>query len=239
MAGRYSSIFALGGVMVAISVLFFIPLKEDIQGDEQKPRFNLLTYFRNLIECCKNMYFRRLIYTQVFSSISTAINTFVYIIAQNYVNVGTEWISYMIIIQTVGVFAGGLVTGRISEHFGSKRTLLLTEGLHISIPVLEIAALFWGHGQVLMFGTAFLIGFIRSGNMAYQSHLLELSEKEKSIFYIVTKSMLLLPFTFSSIAVGLFVEHVSLPPVLFFQIVVATAALFCAFRLKLFVYKRG
>jgi predicted MFS family arabinose efflux permease len=236
MSTRYASIFALGGILIACSVLFFIPLKEPGGAEPAREKFSPGAYLKNLAECCKDQFFRRLIITQAFATVSTAINTFVYIIAQNYLNVRTEWISYMIIIQTVGVFAGGLITGHISERFGSKRTLLLGESLGLSIPILELLALRFGHGEALLLCAAFLIGFIRSGNMAYQSHLLELAKQDTSIFYIVSKSMLLLPFTFASIVVGSIIERFSLPPVLVFQIGVALAAVFCASRLRLFVY---
>jgi predicted MFS family arabinose efflux permease len=145
----------------------------------------------------------------------------------------------MIIIQTLGVFFGGFLTGRISERFGSKRTLILVECVGLGIPALELLGLRFGHGEILMPAAAFLMGFSRSGLMAFQGHLLELAEPDRSIYYIVTKSILLLPFSFAGVLVGLFIEHVSLPPVLFFQIVVALGAVYCAFRLKLFLWRRG
>jgi predicted MFS family arabinose efflux permease len=184
------------------------------------------------------VFFRRLIMTQACSNICVGINSFLYIIAQNYLKVPTQWISYMIIMQTVGVFFGGLLTGRISERFGSKRTLLLVESIGLGIPVLELLGLRFGHGEILMIIAVFFLGFMRSGFMAFQSHLLELAEQNKSVFYIVTKSMLLLPFTFASVGVGLFLERFPLPPVLFLQIGMAVLTVFCASRLKLFLYPR-
>ncbi|MDR1024321.1 MAG: MFS transporter [Treponema sp.] len=237
-SGRYAAIFALGGFLLGCSVLFFIPLKEQINAAAERKNPGLRAYLMNLAQCWKNIFFRRLIFTQAFSTMSTGINTFLYIIAQNYLRVSTEWISYMIIIQTVGVFFGGLLTGRISEYFGSKRTLIVVECTGLCIPALELAGLGFGYGQIVMPVAAFLIGFSRSGLMAFQGHLLELAEQERSIYYIVTKSILLLPFTFVSVLVGLFIERVSLPPVLFFQIAVAAAAIFCASRLKLFLYRK-
>jgi MFS family permease len=236
---RYAAIFALGGVLLGCSVLFFIPLKEPLNlSPSGRKNPGLRAYLLNLADCWKNRFFRRLIYTQACSTISTGINTFVYIIAQNYLRVSTEWISYMIIIQTLGVFFGGLLTGRISEHFGSKRTLIVVECVGLGIPALELLGLRFGYGELLMPAAAFLMGFSRSGLMAFQGHLLELAEQDRSIYFIVTKSILLLPFSFSGVLVGLFIEHVSLPPVLFFQIGIALAAVFCASRLKLFLYRK-
>jgi MFS family permease len=236
MSSRYAAIFALGGCLVAASVLFFIPLKEQIPEDHERPRLGLSAYFKNLASCCKNRFFRRMITTQACSNICVGINSFLYIIAQNYLKVPSAWISAMIIVQTVGVFFGGMLTGRISEHFGSKRTLVLVEAIGLGIPLLELAGLRFGHGEILMIIAVFLLGFMRSGFMAYQSHLLELAEKDRTIFYLVTKSMLLLPFTFASVGVGLFLEHFPLPPVLFLQMGMAVLTVFCASRLKLFLY---
>jgi MFS family permease len=238
MSSRYAAIFALGGCLVAASVLFFIPLKETIVADHERPKLGVKTYLQNLVQCCKNVFFRRLIMTQACSNICVGINSFLYIIAQNYLKVPTQWISYMIIMQTVGVFFGGLLTGRISERFGSKRTLMLVEFIGLGIPLLELAGLRFGHGEILMLIAVFFLGFMRSGFMAFQSHLLEIAEQKSSVFFIVTKSMLLLPFTFASVGVGLFLEHFSLPPVLFLQIGMAILTVFCASRLKLFLYPR-
>jgi MFS family permease len=237
-AGRYAAIFALGGLLLGCSVLFFIPLREPADGGAGRGNPGLKAYFLNLADCLKNIFFRRLILTQAFSTMCTGINTFVYIIAQNYLQVSTEWISYMIIIQTLGVFFGGLVTGRISGYFGSKRTLVAVEIIGLCIPALELLGLRFGYGQSLMPVAAFLAGFSRSGLMAFQGYLLELAEQERSIFYIVSKSILLLPFSFTGILVGLFIERAALPPVLFFQLAMGAAAVFCACRLKLYLYRK-
>jgi MFS family permease len=237
--GRYASIFALGGFLTACSVLFFIPLREPVNnGTVERENLGLTVYLRNLFWCLKNKFFRRLVLTQAFSQCVTGINTFVYIIARNYLALESKWISYMIIVQTLGVFAGGLVSAQVSARFGSRRTLLLVESLGLAVPVLELCALGFGQGERLMLLVVFVIGFSRSGFMAYQGHLLELAEPDRSIFYIVAKSILLLPFTFAGVGVGLFIERFSPQPALFSQAGLSLAAVFCASRLKLFVYPR-
>lgn len=237
MAGRYASIFGLAGVLMAASVLFFIPLKEQQSDTPTETARSLRAYLAALTGCLRESPFRRLLTTQGLSTISTGINTFLYIFAQNFLHLATEQISLMIIIQTVGVVCGGFASGRISSRFGSKRTLIVVEGVALLIPLLELTALRFGHGAPLMYAAVFLVGFSRSGMMTFQSHLLEVAGKERSIYFIVTKSLVLLPLSFVSVLVGLYIEKYAIATVFIVQVVVALAALFSATRLKLFLYK--
>jgi Na+/melibiose symporter-like transporter len=244
---RYSAIFGLGGFIMASSVLFFIPLKEAIPREPAKNERNLKFYIASLLHCCKNKLFLRLIITQVFSQICTTINTFVFVFANERLELATQWISLMIIIQTVGVVWGGLVTGRISARFGSKRTLMLAEGIGIVIPLLQLTALLAKPagapsplGPGFMLATTFLMGFNRSGFMAFQSHLLEIAGNENSVYYVVAKSVLLLPVSFVSMLVGRYFDRFPdfVQPVYIVQILAAATALFFASRLRLFLYPK-
>ena len=244
---RYSAIFALGGVLMAMSVLFFIPLKEEAPTEAKKEDRNLKTYIASLLKCFKNKLFRRMVFTQAFSQICMTVNTFVYVFADEHLGLATSWISYMIIIQAVGVIAGGLVTGRVSSRFGSKRTLMVAETVAIIIPLLQLTALIFKPpgmpspiGPGFMLATTFLIGFNRSGLLAFQSHLLEVAGEDNSIYYIVARSTVLLPLSFMSIFVGMYFDNFPhfLQPVYIFQIVVAGMALLGASRLKLFIYPK-
>ena len=245
---RYSAIFGLGGLLLTISVLFFIPLKEDVPVEKKKDERNLRFYVNSLRHCLKNVHFRRLIYTQACSHICMAVNTFIYVFSDEHLMLATHWISYMIIIQTIGVVCGGLVTGRISTNFGTKRTIVLAEIIAVIIPVLQIIALIAKPvglpspiGPGLLLATAFLMGFNRSGQMAFQSHMLEVAGEENAVYYIVTRSTLLLPISFVSILIGMYFDRFPhfLEPVYIMQIIVAAAALYFATRLRLLIYPKG
>jgi Na+/melibiose symporter-like transporter len=237
-SGKYASIFGLGGVLMASSVLFFIPLKEQVFTPTPKEDRNIKAYFSSLLLCVKNKFFRRMIAAQAFSSTSMAMNTFLYIYAQNYLKVDTKVISLMLIVQTLGTIAGGFVTGKISEHLGSKRTIFTVECLGLTIPIMELCALQFGGGPVLMIACVFLMGFSRSGQMAYQTYLLEVAGEGKSIFYLVSKSMILLPFSFVSVLVGLYFDGTyPISFVYILQICIAVVAIVLVTRMKLFTYK--
>lgn len=235
---RYALIFGLAGVLLSISVLFFIPLKEKNTGQEKKEAVMPKAYLRSLMGCFRNRDFRRLIVTNVFSQSSTLINAFIYVYAQNVLMLGTKEISNLLVIQTVGIVLGGFTTGRISSRFGTKRMLMAVECLGLGIPLLELIsggvdAPFW-----LMAVAVFLMGFSRSGYMGYQTHLLEVVPPEKSVYYIVSKSVAMLPLSLISMGVGLYMEHFSITPVFVIQMLLCLCAVFCASRLKLIVYPK-
>lgn len=234
---RYALIFGLAGVLLSISVLFFIPLKEKPAQQEKKEAVTPKAYLRSLMSCFRNKDFRRLIVTNVFSQSSTLINAFIYVYAQNVLKLGTKEISNLLVIQTVGIVIGGFTTGRISSRFGTKR-MLLVECLGLGIPLLELISggvtePFW-----LMAAAVFLMGFSRSGYMGYQTHLLEVVPPEKSVYYIVSKSVAMLPLSLISMGVGLYMEHFSITPVFVIQMALCLCAVFCALRLKLIVYPK-
>ena len=235
---RYALIFGLAGILLSMSVLFFIPLKEKKVEPPSKEGRSLKAYIGSLAVCFQNRDFRRMIATNACSHASTMINAFIYVYAQNVLEFGTKQVSNLLIIQTVGIVIGGFTTGRISSRFGTKRMLLMVESLGITIPLLEllsgrVMASFWP-----MAVAVFLMGFSRSGYMGYQTHLLEIVPGDKAVYYIVSKSMVMLPLSLISAGVGFYMERFPIAPVFVFQIVLCLGAVFCATRLKLIVYKK-
>jgi hypothetical protein len=124
---------------------------------------------------------------------------------------------------------------------------MMAEGIGIAIPILQLISLLTkpagGAGWFaapFMLATTFLMGFNRSGFMAFQSHLLEVSEQHDSIYYIVTKSMVLLPLSFVSMLTGMYFDHFpdAVHPVYIAQIAAGVLAFISAARLKLFLYPK-
>ena len=74
--------------------------------------------------------------------------------------------------------------------------------------------------------------------MAFQSHLLEVAGDENSVYYVVAKSMLLLPLSFASVLIGMYFDFFpnAVHPVYIAQIALAAVAMFFASRLRLFLY---
>jgi MFS family permease len=234
--GQYASIFFLGGSMMFCSVLFFIPLKEQSATASSKEERNPKAYLTNLVVSFRNKAFDWAIVTNVFSNISMAVNTFFFLFARNTLHFDTDAVSNLLIVQTLGLMAGGFITGRISARFGIKRMLTMVESLGILVPILGLLALKFPSPFVLVAIAVFLIGFSRSGMIGYQAYILEVVEKERTIYYLVSKSMALLPFSFMSMLIGGFLEVHPTGPVFVFQIIVCLAAIACTMRLKLSVY---
>lgn len=242
---RYAAIFGLGGAMMALSVMFFLPLKESNLEDYKKEKLNIANYISKLSACLKNGNFRTMLYAQIFSQACIIVNTFIFVVADETLSLPTEAVSYMIIVQTAGTVAGGLIGGRMSEKVGTKRSIMLAQFLGPLIPAMELTAIFLPIREetmpakvCLMLAATFLIGFSKSAFTAYQSYLLEIAEESNSIYYIVMKSLALLPVSFLSILVGAYMDQYSIEPVLILQIVIAILAVFGSTKLKLFLYRK-
>lgn len=241
---KYGIIFGLAGILLAISTLCFIPLKEERSKIPEKQGHNVRAYLLQLFSCYKNKHFDWMLFTNCFSQSSIMINTFIYLYAQNFLKLPATKVSSLLVVQTLGVIAGGFSTGRISSRFGSRRMLVFTESLGIFVPICNLFAMRTVHPFYLMCVSVFLIGFSRSGYMGYQTHLLEIAEPDRKIYYIVTKSLSLLPISLVSTLVGHLLQQVSgqsvfaVRPIYFAQIAAGSMAVFGATKLKLIVYPK-
>ncbi len=234
---QYAMIFSLGGTIMACSVLFFIPLRERTAVEAPK-RIGFQVYIRELLSCFRNRLFCRLLVANAFSSAAVIINTFYLIFAQNRLGLGADKVSNLIIVQTLGLMAGGFTTGHISGKYGIKRTLQLIESLELLVPVMGLLALY-GNPYFLAAVSLFTIGFIKSGTSAYQAYLLEIIPTQKSVFHIVAKNLVLLPFSFSGVLIGAIITRYSNGPAFIIQMVMAVLALTMVCTLRLNVFRKS
>lgn len=235
---QYACIFALGGLLMACSVLFYLPLKEKSHGGSAVKARDVRGYVRELCACFRDKLFRRVIFTNVFSQLSISVNAFFYIFAQNVLMLSTDQVSNLIVLQTLGLMLGGIITGRVSDRFGLKRMLQLIEGLGILVPALGLVALHSAVPFVFAAAAVFVIGFTKSGLIGYQAYILEIVPTEKSVYHIVARSLALLPFSFSGIAIGAVISNYTNAPAFIVQVFLAIMALLGASTLKLNVYKK-
>lgn len=235
---QYACIFALGGILMACSVLFYLPLKENRHDENTAQARDVKGYIRELITCYRDKLFRRVLFTNVCSSLALSVNAFFYVFAQNVLLLTTDQVSNLIVLQTLGLMLGGMVTGRVSDRLGLKRMLQLIEGLGILVPVMGLIAM--GSGAPFLFAAiaVFIIGFTKSGLIGYQAYILEIVPTEKSVYHIVARSLTLLPFSVSGIVIGGVISGASNVPAFIIQIAFACLALLGASTLKLTVYQK-
>lgn len=236
---QYAAIFALGGFLMACSVLCYIPLKERTIGPSAREKLNPRHYIRELLACYQNPLYRKALFANVFSSLSISVNSFFFVFAQNVLELSTDQVSNLIIVQTLGLMIGGVITGRISEKLSLKRMLQTIEGLGILVPILGLIALHVSAPFVCTAIAVFVIGFTKSGLIGYQAYILEIVPTEKSVYHIVARSLTLLPFSFAGIAIGWLISNFTNTPAFILQIVLCVLAFVGASALKLTVYKNG
>lgn len=235
---QYACIFALGGLLMSCSVLFYLPLKEKTHGGSAAQARDIRGYVKELCACFRDKLFRKVIVTNLFSQLSISVNSFFYVFAQNVLALSSDQVSNLIVLQTLGLMLGGLITGRISDRFGLKRMLQLIEGLGILVPVMGLLALHSAAPFVFAAAAVFIIGFTKSGLIGYQAYILEIVPTEKSVYHIVARSLALLPFSFSGVVIGAVISNFTNAPAFIAQIFLAAAALLGASTLKLTVYKK-
>lgn len=235
---QYAAIFALGGALMACSVLCYIPLKEHSAGGVTPEKRQAGNYIRQLLDCYRDRLYRRVLAANVFSSLSLSVNAFFFVFAQNTLGLTSGQVSNLIVIQTLGLMIGGVVTGQIPDKLGLKRMLQTIEGLGIFVPVLGLLAMRADVPFLFTAAAVFIIGFTKSGLIGYQAYILEIVPTEKSVYHIVARSLTLLPFSFAGIAIGSLIAHYSNTPAFALQIVLAVLAFAGASRLKLTVYKK-
>ena len=230
---KYFFIFGMASVLLASSVLFYIPLKESRQEISAPPRLNGREYVRALAASFRHEDFRKLIWANVFSNISLVLNAFLFVYADRDLNLASHLVSNLIIFQTIGIILGGIVTGQVSARFGVKRMLVLVESIGLCIPVCAILCMLVDNPYLPIGVSVFLLGFIRSGQLGYNNYIIEVVEKDTLITHMISKGMALLPVSFLSTAAGLYVQSHSMLPVFLIQVAASVATILFCMRLRL------
>ena len=230
---KYFYIFGLAGLFMSTSVLWFLPLKENRNDTAINKVFRVKDYMASLALCFRNKSFNRAVSANAFSYMSMVLNAFLYIYAANSLKLQPYLISNMIIVQTVGQITGGVITGQVSARFGVKRMLIMSECAGLLIPLLELLCTGLKNAYPAMCVSVFLFGFVRSGMMGYNNYIFEVVEKDRLIFHMVTKGLVLLPVSFLSTVAGIYIQGHSPVPVLMVQAAAACTAIFLCLRLKL------
>ena len=235
---QFAAIFALGGLLMGCSVLFYIPLKEDQQAGTLKAKINIAAYIQALLACFKNKAYLQALRTNAFSQLSISVNAFFYLYAQNTLALDAAAISNLIVLQTLGIMLGGLATGRISERLGIKRMLQMVEGLGLLVPVMGLVANASASPMLYASIAVFVIGFAKTGLIGYQAYVLEVIETKNSVYYVVAKGLAFLPISFSGVVIGSLIQRFTNIPLFYAQIVLCTFACISASRLKLTVFRQ-
>ncbi len=239
---KYAIIFLLAGALLSISVLCFIPLREPGHLSSSKESRNVTAYLKELLHSFRNRSFNWLLLTNCLSYSSVMINGFIYLYAQTFLRLPSSQISTLLVIQTLGIIAGGFSTGHISSRFGSKRMLIFAESLGLCVPICSLIAAHSAFPFFLICVAVFFVGFSKSGYMGYQTHLLEIVPPDKKVYHIVCKSIALLPFSLVSTLIGHILQQIADKgasaawPVYTVQVFIIVLTIISASRLKLIIY---
>lgn len=234
---QYAWIFLIGGLLVATSVLWYLPLREDKSRLAEAHHTDAKEYIRQLLGCYRNQQFRKAIYAILFSNTANNINTFFFLFVQDSLKLSQQSISDLIIVQTFGVMVGGFVTGWISQRFSVKRMLQTLEGLGLFVPVMGLLAMNGGSPMVCSVIALFIIGFMKGGLVGYSAYILEIIPSDRTVYYVVARSLSVIPISFLSILAGDLIARFGNMPIFIAQTVICLCACFFVSRLQRNVYR--
>ena len=69
--------------------------------------------------------------------------------------------------------------------------------------------------------------------MGYNNYIIEVVEKDRIIFHMVTRGLVLLPVSFVTTAAGIYIQGHSMAPVQILQATASCVTIFLCLRLKL------
>ena len=213
---QYAIIFALGGTIMALSVVFYIPLKEPQQDQKTISHIDFGNYLSGLASCFKEKDFRRFLYSSMDTQIVANISAFFFLFAQNTLRLDAATISNLIIVQTIGLVVGGFAGGEVSSRFGVKFTIGAVRVLELIVPVCALLAAAGRLSATCAFAAVLIIGITKGTALSYQLYMLELVAPEKSMLYIIARSLAMLPCSLTSALIGVLADRLSFAPV--FQI---------------------
>ena len=213
---QYAIIFVLGGTIMTVSVLFYIPLKEPQPKQKTVSSIGFGNYLKGLVSCFREKDFRHFLYSSMATQVVANISAFFFLFAQNTLRLDAATISNLIIMQTIGLVVGGFSGGEVSSRFGVRFTLCAVRVLELIVPVCALLSAAGWLSVGCAYAAVLIIGVTNGTALYYQLYMLELVPSETSMLHIIARSLTALPCSLTSVLIGIMADCFSFVPV--FQI---------------------
>lgn len=221
---RFAWIFGIGAVIMMGSSFFFLGMKDvkDPRLPERKPVRDVFKKIPSLLK--SNRLYTDYIIIRILAYFSSASAWFVILFGRRVLGLGNAETSTLIIVQIAGGLAGGLLWSWTNHRLGTKTTMIAMRVLIMVKLALAIPCyLNPGSAWLFMIVMVFLNGLTLNLFFGDSNYMLDIIGYEKdSGDYVVTNSLVAIPFSLLNIAAGAVAQHFGFIP-LFVTSALATA----------------
>lgn len=230
---RFAWIFGIGAVIMMGSSFFFLGMR-DVDKPNLPKRKPIGEVFKKIPQLLKaNRLYSDYIIIRVLAYFSTASAWFIILFGRRILGLGNAATSTLILVQIAGGLAGGLIWSWVNHRLGTKTTMISMRALVLLKMALAIPCfLNPGIGWVFIIAMAFLNGLTINLFFGDSNYMLDIIGYESdSDNYVVTNSLIAIPFSLINIAAGAVAEHFGFIPLFITSAVASLVAILMAPRL--------
>jgi len=230
---RFAWIFGIGAFIMTGSSLFFIGMR-DIENKQITKRNSIgevLRHMPSIIMGNKN--FKNFLLVKVLSFIITASAWFVILFGRRALGLNNADTATLIIIQTAGALAGGLIWAKINHRLGTRTTIVVMRILVLlrllcAVPCFLVPQYGWFFIIIMAFLTGLTIN-LHLGDSNYQLDII--GRKLGSEHYLVITCIVSIPFALMPLLAGIVADSFGFIPLFAASAIAAIVTLLISPRL--------
>ncbi len=232
---QYSIIIFVGALLMALCALPLSRLKEtDRPKTDQHDNEGIMNLLKRALPILKKQkHFRGYLELRILDMIAFTVITFLIIASKDILNLTVAQVGILVVMRTLGRTAGGFFSGWISKNAGNKILILIRTSLLLILAVCGMfLCLHMGLPVYFAYIFSVLAGIADSSFLGFMLYMMYSMEDKARPDCITLDSLILVPFSFASLVMGLVIDASGYLPFFIAVGVLCVAALiFAAFRL--------
>lgn len=231
---KFAYLFAIGGFLCISSAFIFLFTKVEGKKDVGKHDQSFSYMLKSMPRLAfKNKDFLDYIYVNMLGSVSIMMVGFTVVFVKNTLGLSLFQIGNMIIVQTVGSIICGVVWGQISQHFGNRITIILSQVMLIIVAILAIII---ANSPIISKSSIWLVAFLGgvtiSTRVYYFNYVIDIVRESQRTRYLMIDSIIKLPLAALPAIAGMLVKNVGYTIIYSVVIVAAILTILMSLRLK-------
>ena len=230
---RFAWIFGIGALLMMGSSFFFLGMR-DVENPQLPDKKPIKDTFKKIPSLVKgNRLYSDYLIVSILAYFSTASAWFIIIFGRRILDLGNAQTSTLIIIQIAGSLAGGLIWSWTNHRLGTKPTIIFMRILVILKLALAIPCYLNPEtGWIFLVAMVFLNGVTINLFFGDSNYMLDIIGYEKnSQDYVVTNSLVAIPFTLINVVAGAVAQNFGFIPLFITSVAATVVVLFMSPRL--------
>ena len=232
---QYGIIIFIGALFLALCALPLSRLKEtERPKTDQHDNEGIRNLLKRAIPILKKQkHFRGYLQVRILDMISFTVITFIIIASKDILQLTAAQVGILVVVRTVGRTVGGFFSGWFSKKAGNKALILIRYALMLGLSLCGVfLCLHIGLPTYFAYIFTALGGIADSAFLGYLIYMMYSMEDKARPDCITLDSLILLPFSFASLAMGILIDAAGyLPFFVAIGILCVAAFIFTAFRL--------